>query len=289
MIIINNNTGAQKDIDAGVLESTRLKWPYNFFRRQSDNQSRSFIENSDIVVVYMTPEAPTNFSLFTHDSFLGKHAKKIIVEGNEIDDVSQVESIIYKMFSNYEMVGYAFSVEFILDTDTVEGDLFGIDYKHSEEKYAFPAYIAINTKIKSLHFENLAVIIEAETYYTSLNLWNSKTEIFENGIITGVFDSITLPYTLKDIKPNAFGRYIDEDGENVQTAIKHNMQFLAPVVPLTHERVDVYLEGSVNVSFPALLNVEYDYIDYVTNSFEMTERAMSGVLMFSNERNTPKQ
>lgn len=39
--------------------------------------------------------------------------------------------------------------------------------------------------------------------------------------------------------------------------------------------VDVYIEENAQADFPALLGVEYDYIDYVTDAFGIAKSKMS--------------
>jgi hypothetical protein len=157
------------------------------------------------------------------------------------------------MFDTYSF--NKIDVTFTLDTDTIEGDLFG--FEGHDNYMLIPDEIFVNCKVKSLDTGSIGI-------NTNVSMLNSPTEILEQGSIKGPFGFIILPLALKNLEENAFAKY----GEREEDTTVNFLIMTSPIVPesLPQSSLQLVDGGGPLVFFPALLG-ERTYKDYVKDVF----------------------
>jgi hypothetical protein len=174
-----------------------------------------------------------------------------------VEDMASLPDIITMIKDTYETgLMTALNVKFTLDTDMIEGDLFGINYR-TEYDSPKPVSISVNCKVKSLDCSHLTRL--------AVSMLDSPTEILEQGSIKGSFSLLSLPLALKNLEENAFAKYsTTEGGEERDCEVK--------VLFMTSFTVPDSLPQSLSftdfVYFPALLGGR-TYKDYVADVFNI--------------------
>lgn len=261
MIIINNNTQKSGGFTPEEVIKALQGYPYNVtIYTDVEEPIKNYIFEGDLLVTYDISQA-TDMRLFAEGSFLANHVKKVNIMGNDIEDIASLPSILTMTRDTY--YGDDFSVQFTLDTDTIEGDLFGINYNNY---VPFPRRIYVNCKVKSLDCSknntspNIAV----------LSMLNSPTEILEQGSIKGTFGHLILPLALKNLEENAFVKYSTTEGGEETDCEVQNLYMLSLTVP---ESLSQSLSISERICVPTLIG-ERTYKDYVKDvfNFDVTTR-----------------
>ena len=263
--------GVWKEVSATEVNSEEVikasqSYPYNAqYKIDSSAASKLFEEIStfegDLKILYDII-GKTDMRLFAEGSFLANHVKKVNIMGIDVEDMASLPDILTMINNTYSVNrNNEISVKFTLDTDTIEGDLFGFDYHSVGNLVPLPTYISVNCKVKSLDCSHILVAFV-------LSMLNSPTEILEQGSIKGNFGYLVLPLALKHLEENAFTNCSAEA-----------LFMMSQTVP---ESLPQSLSINSKVYFPALFG-ERTYKDYVKDVFNIdvtTEVGAAKVLCF---------
>jgi len=266
--------GVWKEVSATEVNSEEVikasqGYPYNL---QLENLPITSIKEEafegDLKILYDLSNADAaNMRLFSDDSFLANHVKKVNIMGKDVEDMASLPDILEMIKATYG-TSYV-TVIFTLDTDTIEGDLFGINYIEDDGASPCPIDIFVNCKVKSLDCRN--VTLSGGGVFLSVSLLNSPTEILEQGSIKGNFSMFSLPLALKNLEQDAFAKYVTTEGGDETDCKIGYMLILSLTVP---ESLPQSLSVSSIVYFPALVG-ERTYKDYVKDvfNFDVTTEA----------------
>lgn len=251
--------GVWKEVSATEVNSEEVikasqGYPYNVTIGEIPVKNEVF--EGDLLVSYDFSQA-TDTRLFAEGSFLANHVQKVNIMGFDVEDIASLPSIMTMIKSTYETrLMTNLRVTFTLDTDTIECDLFGINYR-TEYASPQPKEIRVNCKVKSLDCSHIRRLV--------VSMLNSPTEILEQGSIKGQFTLFILPLALKNLEEKAFAKFTQtEGGSEIDCEIK--VLFMpSPTVP---ESLPQSLSITNNVYFPALIG-ERTYKDYVKDVFNL--------------------
>ena len=223
----------------------------------------------DLKILYDLSNADAaNMRLFGAGSFLANHVQKINIMGYDVEDMASLPSILTMIKDTYKNRNKT-SVIFTLDTDTIEGDVFGLSRRGYNDA-PIPKNISVNCKVKSLDCSHIRV----NNNILIVSLLNSPTEILEQGSIKGSFSMFILPLALKNLEENAFARYTTEDG--VETDCGAYYLFMPSLtVPESLPQSLSLTQGSTDrpmVYFPELIG-ERTYTDYFTDVFNIDAKS----------------
>lgn len=262
--------GVWKEVSATEVNSEEVivasqGYPYNV--QLQDISVKDQVFEGDLWITYELYQTQTNMRLFSDDSFLANHVKKINIMGYDIEDMASLPSILTMIRDTYDS---NINVKFTLDTDTIEGDLFGINYIEDGGESPKPTGISINCKVKSLdcsHIDN----------NPNVSMLNSPTEILEQGSIKGEFLMFVLPLALKNLEEDAFAKFIAVEGDD-EINCKVNFLFMTSLIVPESLSQSLSLESLFNkpmVYFPAVIG-ERTYKDYVKDVFDIDVTTTAG-------------
>ena len=253
--------GVWKEVSATEMNSEEVikalqSYPYNV--KISDAPFKDVVFEGDLFVFYDITKA-TDMRLFAEGSFLANHVKKVNIMGIDVEDMASLPDILTMIRDTYDS-NFNFCVKFTLDTDTIEGDLFGINYIEDGGESPKPISIGINCKVKSLdcsHIDN----------NLGVSMLNSPTEILEQGSIKGSFFMFALPLALKNLEENAFAN-------NCEAQVLYMPSLTVPE-SLQQSLSITQLGDSPMLYFPALVG-ERTYKDYVKDVFNIDVTTEAG-------------
>ena len=269
--------GVWKEVSATELNSEEVikasqGYPYNVTLGETPVKNEVF--EGDLMITY-------NFGggndkrLFAEGSFLANHVKKVNIMGFDVEDMSSLPDIITLIKATYSS-GSLISVIFTIDTDTIEGDLFGINYYTDPSAAQAPKNISVNCKVKSLDCSHISGLL-------GVSMLNSPTDILEQGSIKGQFSMIFLPLALKNLEENAFAKFSQAEGYPEMDCDAYGLVMPSLTVPESlPQSLGLSSEGDPMVYFPALVG-ERTYKDYVKDVFNIdvtTEAGAAKVLCF---------
>ena len=269
--------GVWKEVSATEVNSEEVikasqGYPYNVTLGETPVKNEVF--EGDLRITYDFGGG-NDTRLFAEGSFLANHVRKVNIMGKDVEDMASLPEIITMIKATYS--NGLRQVIFTLDTDTIEGDLFGINYHTDASARAsiIPKKISVNCKVKSLDCSHCNRL--------SISLLNSPTEILEQGSIKGQFDTIILPLALKNLEKNAFAKFSQAEGYPEQNC-EANVLFMPSLTvpePL-RQSLDLNYEGATMLYFPALVGYRtWDFfVSFVFQIVVTTEAGAAKVYCF---------
>lgn len=263
--------GVWKEVSATEVNSEEVikasqGYPYNVTLGETPVKNEVF--EGDLMITYDFGGGKDT-RLFAEGSFLANHVKKVNIMGFDVEDMSSLPDIITMIKATYRG---NISMILTLDTDTIEGDLFGINYYTDPSAAQAPKNISVNCKVKSLDCSHISGLL-------GVSMLNSPTDILEQGSIKGKFSSLFLPLALKNLEENAFAKFSQAEGYSEMDCNANGLFMPSLIVP---ESLPQSLSVSSKVYFPALVG-ERTYKDYVKDVFNIdvtTEAGAAKVLCF---------